>query len=399
VVTQFSYKDKNNAHSDMHRFFCNFDDRFSNRINKTIKYFWLENFDIKLISIEKTPGVFWKGNNYFVSQANVSEDTDCFIRLSETACNFFFEHTLGSNNNSRFKLDLITELESELLSKFNNIVFEKIKSNFLSKPEIKKLSQSDNIFDEKVHLGFILYKEGFEDIESGKIIISIPENIINIEETELDSDGIDISRFNKAKTNVDIFVGYSRVSLEELKNLDCEDIIVLDKSNIHQMKVVGDYEFDFEVTPDPRLVYRSNLDNEGGDEEVDQELTADADNMWDNIQIDVGAEFKKVKLSLGELRQMSEGLIVDIASVYNNDITLTVENKPVAKGELIIIGDKYGVKITHIVQNHKPAQSVQQEEPVDEEEFEEDESEQDEKEEMDDDDFDLSDFEIEEDDV
>ena len=47
-------------------------------------------------------------------------------------------------------------------------------------------------------------------------------------------------------------------------------------------------------------------------------------NLWDSIQVDMSAEFDKVKLSLGELKSIEEGLIVDLCSVYDNKISLKV---------------------------------------------------------------------------
>ena len=83
-------------------------------------------------------------------------------------------------------------------------------------------------------------------------------------------------------------------------------------------------------------------------------------NMWDTIQVDMGAEFEKVKISLGELKQMSEGLVVDIGSVYENKIDLKVENKIIASGELVIINDRYGVRIDEIYTDDKDEDAPQQ---------------------------------------
>ena len=85
-------------------------------------------------------------------------------------------------------------------------------------------------------------------------------------------------------------------------------------------------------------------------------------NMWDTIQVEIGAEFEKVKMSLGELKQISEGLVVDIGSVYDNKIELKVENKIVADGELVIINDRYGVKINQVYTEDKRQNSYYEEE-------------------------------------
>ena len=72
--------------------------------------------------------------------------------------------------------------------------------------------------------------------------------------------------------------------------------------------------------------------------------------LWDSIEVDMYAEFDPVKVTLGNLKKIEEGLVVDIAALYDNKITLRVENKVIGYGELVIINDRYGVKITDIVE-------------------------------------------------
>lgn len=87
-------------------------------------------------------------------------------------------------------------------------------------------------------------------------------------------------------------------------------------------------------------------------------------NLWDSIEVDMYAEFDPVKITLGNLKRIEQGLVVDIAALYDNKVTLRVENKVIGHGELVIINDRYGVKISDIVQGGQQAvedmQSMQQ---------------------------------------
>ena len=89
------------------------------------------------------------------------------------------------------------------------------------------------------------------------------------------------------------------------------------------------------------------------------------DNLWDSLQVEMSAEFEKIKISLGELKDIQEGLVVDISSVYNNKVSLKVGEKIIANGELVIINDRYGVKIGEVVAENEPEETVQyaQQEP------------------------------------
>ena len=38
-----------------------------------------------------------------------------------------------------------------------------------------------------------------------------------------------------------------------------------------------------------------------------------------------------------------------MTSIYDNKVTLSVEDKPIARGELVIVNDRYGVKIDEVI--------------------------------------------------
>ena len=116
-------------------------------------------------------------------------------------------------------------------------------------------------------------------------------------------------------------------------------------------------------------------------------MDANNTNLWDSIQVDMSAEFNKVKVTLGELKSIEEGLIVDLCSVYDNKINLRVGGKTVANGELVIINDRFGVRIQNVNDSENPSggsfeSSGYQEQSSEEEGHPED-------------NFDYSDFEVE----
>ncbi len=85
-------------------------------------------------------------------------------------------------------------------------------------------------------------------------------------------------------------------------------------------------------------------ENDGGDN-----MSETHQNIWDSIEVEMYAEFDAVKISLGELKDIEDGLVVDLTSLYNNNVTLKVEGKPIASGSLVIVNDRYGVKINNII--------------------------------------------------
>ena len=122
------------------------------------------------------------------------------------------------------------------------------------------------------------------------------------------------------------------------------------------------------------------------------------------------------KNNLRRIKNIETGLVVDLTSLYNNSVTLKVEGKPIANGSLVIVNDRYGVKINEVLAGNNAGISPSNATPQDQNSFDdEDEEEEDEENyseegneeesegednnEENDEDFDYSDFELEDENI
>ena len=328
------------------KYFSWFNDEFSHIIVKTCEEYWKLPLSVKLFSLEKNSKNFFIGNDYFVSQAEFNT-VKYSIRTSDTACEMFLTSALGTNDEKYFAFSNITELEATIISKFNKNILTELKDYFIPKKEIRKLNDNEDgidYFTDCLYLGFVI-KDNEKKYEIGKMFLCIPERLIKTPELEEKEGVIDTTKFRKAKTPVDIYIGKTRLSLNDVNCMEKDDIVVLENSDIKKMAIVAPANFEFNVNPDPRLFIKEDNFDENNEME---DISVGAKDIWDNVQVDVCAKFPKVKMSLGELREMAEGVVMELDSVYGNEVVLEVENKNVAKGELVIVGYKYGVKITEI---------------------------------------------------
>jgi len=225
------------------------------------------------------------------------------------------------------------------------------------------------------------------------------KNITPIHKPELP---LNLDYFNPCLAETNIIAGYSRITLDDVKNLDLEDIVILENSHLYSMILKSHENLRININPDPNIVI--NLDEDNGDNTVSK-VTG---NIWDSLEVDLSAEFEKVKIRLGDLRHVVEGLVIDVAPIAQNKLFLNVEGKQVAAGELVIVGDKYGVKITEVYNDaksvkHEPAVAMASQSIESSRQLENAHSDQysdetnHEQDEIDDSDFDFSDYEIEED--
>ena len=363
--------------------------------------FFLPKFKFILLGISKNVNTLADKDSYFVTKVRIDKLHDMFFRISEKAVEIILDRTLGRSN-SRFNLNKLTDLEAKIITSFNDYMFNSL-SQYLtpSQPSLKRTN-----FD-VIHLTFLI-----KDIETnrfGKLVITLPQELLNPDIVTSQEEKFAPEDFATSIINVEIKVGSTKIKLIDVKNIDVDDIVVLDDSNSEHMKLrFKEYETDINLNPNLGLVIP--VDNDGGEEN----MTADNTNIWDSIEVEMDAQFDSVKITLGELKNIEKGLVVDLTSIYDNKVTLSVENKPIARGELVIVNDRYGVKIDEVVAK-TPNEEQQLEAPKeventefdeenpqdfsDEDEFSTEEEPKGEQQPSDEDEFDYSDFELEDDDI
>ncbi len=319
-----------------------FNENFTQKVIDTFCEFWGEPADVKLISISENTSILSQGEEFFVTQIRLNKELSVFIRLSKKLVKNLLERTLGPNGKT-FNIEKITDLEAKILTGFDDFLYKNISENIKQGNELR----TTNNYNE-CNLTFFLRADNYT---LGKIVIKIPVVAIIPEQLQLNEEKFTIADFQSQTAEVNLNVGHTRLRLSDLKHLEAGDLVVLEhsKSSIMTLKYKN-FSKRIKVAPKPEIMIDGEFDDSGQNPKGDNMPDY---NMWDTIQVDIGAEFEKVKLTLGELKQISEGLVIDIGSVYDNKIDLKVENKIVASGELVIINDRYGVKINEIFTDEK----------------------------------------------
>lgn len=367
-------------------------------MQKACDEFFLSGFQFVLLGVSKNINPLMdKDASYFVTKVMIDKLHDMFFRISDKAVNLILDKALGRAE-TKFNLNKLTDLEAKVVTAFNDYLYNAISPLFVPAPPTLKRTNFDVI-----HLTFLI-----KDIEKGtcgKFIVTLPDVLLNPDVVSGQSESFNYADFASSTLDGTIKIGTTRLKLIDVKSIDIDDIVVFENTNTKRMVLkIGDYEKDINLNPNLGLVLPYDNDNEG------EEEMAENTNLWDSIEVEMSAQFDTVKITLGELKNIEEGLVVDLTSIYNNKVTLSVEDKPIARGELVIVNDRYGVKIDEVITKSEQSTQEQSEEvqPVQEELVEElpPETQQDEVPEQpqtsdtsDDDEFDYSDFELEDEDI
>lgn len=312
------------------------------KFKEKVKEFLLTDLSLKLIGISEQDNVFFSGEEYFVTRIRVDKTNEIFFRISAPLIDMILSNSLGRASQP-FSTENITELEAKILTELNNYIYKGI-APFLVKDNAEPSPLA--------HLTFVTQAMNGA---YGKFVLSVPTALLPEVRPMVTQQNFDLGSFPKYKADVKIITGESELTLYDIQHLESGDIVVLEKSNIKTMimELFGQ-KMQFKINPDTSLITGIDDDDDGG-KSVDTNMNNNVQtSMWDNIPVEISAEFDKVTISLGELKQISEGVIVDIANIYENKITLKVEDKPIATGELIIINDKYAVRVDEVLSDKKP---------------------------------------------
>lgn len=311
------------------------------KFKEKVKEFLLTDLSLKLIGISEQDNVFFSGEEYFVTRIRVDKVNEIFFRISAPLIDMILSNSLGRTSQP-FLTENITELEAKILTELNNYIYKGI-APFLIKDNTEPSPLA--------HLTFVTQAM---DGAYGKFVLSVPTALLPEVRPMVTQQNFDLDSFPKYKADVKIITGESELTLYDIQHLESGDIVVLEKSNIKIMIMdLFGQKMQFKINPDTSLI--TGVDDDDGGKSVDTNMNNNVQtSMWDNIPVEISAEFDKVTISLGELKQISEGVIVDIANIYENKITLKVEDKPIATGELIIINDKYAVRVDDVLSDKKP---------------------------------------------
>ena len=370
---------------------------FPSIIQESYDEFFNPEFKLELIGVSKNINCLMDNESCFVTKVRIDYEYDMFFRLTDKAISLILNKCLGESKN-KFNINKISELEAKIITSFNDFMFENVKKVLNPPPqhEIKRMN-----FD-LIHLTFLIKEVEEYNHRTGKVIVTLPSALLHPEVVTSTSEKFSEINFPNSETFAKVFVGQTKFSLYDLKHLEKEDVVVFDNSDIEKLTLtINGQELPVRLNPNMDLLIPEDNDDGG------EIMSNTQQNIWDSIEVEMYAEFDAVKISLGELKNIEDGLVVDLTSLYDNNVTLKVEGKPIASGSLVIVNDRYGVKINNVIadsgETSMPRATRAQTEESYEENYEEEVAQeapvQEQFADSEDDEFDYSDFELEDENI
>jgi len=68
-----------------------------------------------------------------------------------------------------------------------------------------------------------------------------------------------------------------------------------------------------------------------------------------DIPLEVTVEIGRTRLPLRTLLQLGAGSVIELAKLAGEPLDVLVNGKPIARGEAVMVNDKFGVRLTDVI--------------------------------------------------
>ena len=74
-----------------------------------------------------------------------------------------------------------------------------------------------------------------------------------------------------------------------------------------------------------------------------------------NVDVDLALEVGRTKISVRNLLQLNQGSVVELDRLAGEPLDVLINGTLVARGEVVVVNDKYGIRLTDVV---SPAERI-----------------------------------------
>ena len=85
-----------------------------------------------------------------------------------------------------------------------------------------------------------------------------------------------------------------------------------------------------------------NPTNTGGDSQINPEVLQ-------NIQVTLSVEVGRAMIKIRDLMRLTQGSVVELDHIAGEPLDLLVNKTVVAQGEVVLVNDRYGIRLTRVV--------------------------------------------------
>ena len=92
--------------------------------------------------------------------------------------------------------------------------------------------------------------------------------------------------------------------------------------------------------------------------EVEKTVGIENLKVLENIDVEMTVEVGRTEITIRDLLRLNEGSVVELDRLAGDPLDILVNNTKIAKGEVVMIGERFGVRFGEIVDPEKRMESI-----------------------------------------
>ena len=80
--------------------------------------------------------------------------------------------------------------------------------------------------------------------------------------------------------------------------------------------------------------------------------------VLENIDVELTVEVGRTEITIRDLLRLNEGSVVELDRLAGDPLDILVNNTKIAKGEVVMIGERFGIRFGEIVDPEKRMESI-----------------------------------------
>ena len=73
--------------------------------------------------------------------------------------------------------------------------------------------------------------------------------------------------------------------------------------------------------------------------------------MVDDVEVEISVVLGRTEMSIRELLKVGRGAVIDLDTGHEEECWICANGEPIARGVVVMVGEKVGVSITRMIEN------------------------------------------------
>ena len=86
----------------------------------------------------------------------------------------------------------------------------------------------------------------------------------------------------------------------------------------------------------------ANVNSSDAEPSVNMEFLLD-------ISLNVTVELGRAKMLINDMLKLGQGSVIELSKLAGESLDILANQKPIARGEVVVVNDKYGVRLTEVI--------------------------------------------------